>query len=154
MKKCPNCNAEYPDTQVFCADCGTKLNEVQVPSPQSTKKPKPVKASWFVWVLLGMIVCLICVLYQQMDEVSYYSRQANRYQELYEESKTEYEAAVDAAYFYTKYARILPADENGNYTEFYHIYGCPDCDTTSFWIYNIDTADKYANPCPLCCKND
>lgn len=154
MRKCPNCNAEYPDTQVFCADCGTKLNEVQTPSPQPTKKPKTAKASWFVWVLLGLIVCLIGVLYQQMDEVSYYSRQANRYQQLYEESKTEYETAMETLDFYTEHARILPSDEDGNPTDIYHIYGCPNCDTTRFRIYNEAAAKIYADPCPLCCKND
>jgi serine/threonine protein kinase/Tfp pilus assembly protein PilF len=36
-KKCPNCNAENPDTKQFCGDCGTQLIPVEKAHPSFTK---------------------------------------------------------------------------------------------------------------------
>ncbi len=50
-------------------------------------------------------------------------------------------------YFYEEYAAIVPDDGRKRY----HIYGCEDCDTSSFWIYNIEAAEQYGYyPCPKC----
>ena len=50
-------------------------------------------------------------------------------------------------YFYEEYAAIVPDDGRKRY----HIYGCEDCDTSSFWIYNIEAAEqKGYYPCPKC----
>ena len=65
----------------------------------------------------------------------------NMYDEWYERYKT--------VKFYEDYIVILPNDNSGTY----HIYGCKDCNTSSFWIYTIDDA-KAANyqSCNNCCS--
>ena len=49
--------------------------------------------------------------------------------------------------FYEKYAAIVPDDGSRKY----HVYTCPDCDTSSFWIYNVEAAiDNGYRPCSKC----
>jgi RNA polymerase subunit RPABC4/transcription elongation factor Spt4 len=49
--------------------------------------------------------------------------------------------------FYEEYAAIVCDDG----TKKYHVYGCEDCDTSSFWIYNINAAeDNGYYACPKC----
>ena len=92
--------------QVFCADCGTKLKEAADPSKQPALSPKTAKTAqrlcWIMILLAFLNVGLFTLWLREIDEVSYYSRQVDRYQELYEESKTEYEAAEYTMYFNTK----------------------------------------------------
>lgn len=50
-------------------------------------------------------------------------------------------------FFYKEYAAIVPDDGRKRY----HVYGCEDCDTSRFWIYNIEAAEQEGYyPCPKC----
>lgn len=49
--------------------------------------------------------------------------------------------------FYEEYAAIVCDDG----TKKYHVYDCEDCDTSSFWIYNIEAAEEQGYyPCSKC----
>lgn len=47
MKKCANCNIEYSDDELFCAECGQRLTEVGIeparPVQQAANQPAQPK---------------------------------------------------------------------------------------------------------------
>ncbi|MBR2410168.1 MAG: hypothetical protein IKB08_00425 [Clostridia bacterium] len=77
------------------------------------------------------------------------SESADRARVIINEKNEEIENLEDVISFYERYIVILPDDNTGTY----HIYGCKQCDTSSFWIYTIDDA-KAADyqPCNNCCS--
>ena len=76
------------------------------------------------------------------------SESADRARVIINEKNEEIEDLEDVISFYERYIVILPDDN----TSTYHIYGCRNCDTSSFWIYTIDDAkDAGYQPCDNCC---
>lgn len=85
MKKCPTCDSSFSDDQLFCPNCGTKLEEtVSEPAPAPTKK----SGVSFV-IMLSLWVVTVCVAAYAWNEKSYYYDLYNSYSLKYYDADNE-----------------------------------------------------------------
>ena len=128
----------------------------------SFKFSKPIMALSVViaFILILNIVQLVAYIgllqdnnyyYEELEESeSKYDRLRSDYSKTYSDYtslKKRYDNIYDEYDFYHDHAVIVCNDG----TRYYHSYTCTHCDTSSFWIYNIEAAkgDGY-KPCPYC----
>lgn len=63
MKKCPNCQAEFPDEQLFCTDCGTKLDPSEMPVLKLLVVKNNKLSGVFVVILAAILVTFLAFRY-------------------------------------------------------------------------------------------
>ena len=104
MKKCPNCQAEFSDEQLFCANCGAKLDPAEMPVP---KHPNQKKIQYFglIIILLFFVSSLVLSSRTGIDE------RPNQYQtETFEPNHAEKEVSPLTEYF--EYVNEMTTTQN------------------------------------------
>lgn len=171
MKICPECRLEYADDKLYCGNCGSLLITKPEEKPQDETRSddarttgsrgagRGLKAALVVLcvALLGLGAFSAYKINDLNNDLDFQRRQASSYKDERDEYKDEldeykalseqYQGTVD---FFNEYARVVSDDDSG----LYHRYGCEDCDTSYFWIYNVNMAKTKAEPCPKCCSDD
>lgn len=159
-KRKKTASSEKAETDISSAD-----NTSEPASAKNTNKKKGILNKFTV--AIAILCILLCSsigtnIYQVMNisktqntistlenKFKRTSESADRARIIINEKNEEIENLEDVISFYERYIVILPDDNTGTY----HIYGCKQCDTSSFWIYTIDDA-KAADyqPCNNCCS--
>lgn len=71
MKKCPNCQTEFPDAQFFCANCGTKLEAPKMPASKPPAAKKRSSFGMFAVILAAILVIFLVAQYMTVPHDSY-----------------------------------------------------------------------------------
>jgi RNA polymerase subunit RPABC4/transcription elongation factor Spt4 len=162
---------------VYCKKCGSVINSETKKCNGCGKQYFHIKRIGFTRVTLIIAVALFCI---NLFQLYMYFRQVQKTDSYHQividqeetiKSKNNIISAKDNMIsikektisekdknierlqeyknFFYKYAVIVP----NNGTIYYHKYGCEDCDTSHFWIYNTEAAKiEGYKPCPKCCK--
>jgi len=154
----------------FCKKCGKEIDP-------ETKKCKGCGKQYFNIKLIGIsriavivsivLLCLnlfqLYLYYMQVQQTESYHKivivqdetiknkdsSISAKDTIISEKEKKIERMQEQYDFFDRYAVVVP--NNGTY--YYHKYGCEDCDTSHFWIYNTEAAkDNGYKPCPKCRK--
>lgn len=174
MKKCPKCGLEASDDQIFCQQCGSRLDneisknaevdQVQNNNNIPTQQVKKDEASANIHqkprkrrgILLGISICIsiasiITAIIKYNDAEDYKRRyQSIRYD--YSELEKDIIPLEEQVNFMDQYIVIIDANKDDN---LYHTY---TCDVWNNWsgdwsmlAYNVTTAENRGyEPCPEC----
>lgn len=105
---------------------------------------------WTVICLWALSLALVYLpMKEDNDRLDYRVRNLQSQNRQLEEENGELAEKAD---FMDDYIRIISTSDNGD--RYYHRYGCPNLDSSSFLAYNVNAAKKNADPCPECCSDD
>ncbi len=161
---CPHCGAEVESGDLYCMECGSRIESVpanndvppekeavvSVPEVHSeTGKEIPVqkdsvrksdRAVILIAVLVLVVIVMSVLLFQAYDEIDYLEYRVDGLMR----NRTE---KLDKLDFYDTYIVIVPDDGSG----LYHKYDCAYLDRScDFWAFNIDAAKGEYEPCSHC----
>ncbi|MBQ9097039.1 MAG: zinc ribbon domain-containing protein [Clostridia bacterium] len=133
----------------FCKFCGGQIDSQTKKCTGCGKQYfKGIKFNKFLTAVLILVVALLVsiilniVQFVKIDSLNgykqYYMERGLHYQSEIADLRKEIKDKNNKLNFYEKYAVIVPDDGSKKY----HIYGCDDLDTSSFWIYNYNAAEQ------------
>lgn len=152
-KRKKTASPEITETEII-----QKNNTTELISENKPNKKKRILNKLTVAIVILCILLITSIgvnIYQTFQNIDFQNNintlneTIENKQELYDELHNKWYELHNTVSFYERYIVVLPNDNS----ETYHIYGCSNCDTSSFWIYTIDDA-KAADyhPCDNCCS--
>ena len=161
---CPHCGAEVESGDLYCMECGSRIEYVQtsndvppekaadvsVPEVHSeTGKEMPVqkdsvrksdRAVILIAVLVLVVIVMSVLLFQAYGEIDYL-------EDWVDDLRADRMEMLDKIDFYDTNIAIVPADGTG----IYHKYDCPIWhEADGFLAFNTNAAKNEYEPCSHC----